>query len=113
MDSAKSTATVENINAAVFSEKLKNDPSAVLIDVRTEGEFNMGHIPTALLVDIMSPDFIQEINKMDKSKNYYLYCRSGNRSYHAGMAMIRMGFGTVFNLEDGILEWYEPLEKGA
>lgn len=103
---------VENLDSVNFSEKMKNDPEAVLIDVRTQGEFAMGHIPNSKLIDIMSPTFFQEIEQLDKSKNYYLYCRSGNRSYHAGMAMIRMGFQNVYNLADGILDWYEPLVKG-
>lgn len=103
---------VANIDSADFSEKIKNDSNAVLLDVRTSGEFAAGHIPGSKLIDIMSPAFLQEIEQLDKTKNYYVYCRSGNRSYHAGMAMLRMGFQTVYNLQNGILDWYEPLEKG-
>lgn len=106
------SSKVLNVDSITFSEKLKNDPDAVLIDVRTHNEFIAGHIPNSKLIDIMNPLFLQEIEKLDKTKNYYLYCRSGNRSYHAGMAMIRMGFNTVYNLQSGILDWYEPLEQG-
>lgn len=103
---------VININSEMFSEKVKTDPDAVLIDVRTGNEFVLGHIPNSKLIDIMSPSFLEEIEQLDKTKNYYLYCRSGNRSYHAGLAMIRIGFKAVFNLQNGILDWYEPLEQG-
>jgi rhodanese-related sulfurtransferase len=103
---------VMNIDSITFSEKMKNDPDAILLDVRTKGEYEMGHIPNSKLIDIMSPDFLNDIEQLDKSKNYYVYCRSGNRSYHAGMAMLRIGFQTVYNLADGILDWYEPLEQG-
>lgn len=106
------SAKVENLDSAAFSEKMKKDPDAVLLDVRTQGEFALGHIPNSKLIDIMSPTFLKEIEQLDKSKNYYVYCRSGNRSYHAGMAMVRIGFQTVYNLADGILDWYEPLEQG-
>ncbi len=106
------SVNVANINSADFSEKIKNDPDAVLIDVRTQGEYISGHIPNSKLIDLMNPQFLQEIEKLDKTKNYYVYCRSGNRSYHAGLAMLRMGFQTVYNLQNGILDWYEPLDKG-
>lgn len=105
------SSKVLNLDSITFSEKLKNDPDAVLIDVRTQSEFISGHIPNSKLIDIMNPLFLQEIEKLDKTKNYYLYCRSGNRSYHAGMAMIRMGFHTVYNLQSGILDWHEKLEQ--
>lgn len=103
---------VMNINSETFSDKLKKDPDAVLLDVRTGNEYAHGHIPNSKLIDIMSPAFLEEIEKLDKTKNYYIYCRSGNRSYHAGAAMLKLGFRTVFNLEDGILKWNEPLEQG-
>ncbi len=109
---ANINSKVLNLDSSTFSEKLKNDPDAVLIDVRTKGEFLSGHIPNSKLIDLMNPLFLQEIEKLDKTKNYYLYCRSGNRSYHAGMAMLRMGFNKVYNLQSGILEWYEQLEQG-
>lgn len=103
---------VINLNSVSFSEKFKSDENAVLVDVRTPSEFQQGHIPNSLLIDIYSPTFADEILKMDKTKNYYLYCRSGNRSFHAGRFMLSQGFNTVYNLVNGILDWYEPLEKG-
>lgn len=106
------SAKVLNLDSTTFSEKMKNDPEGVLLDVRTQGEYITGHIPNSKLIDIMSPAFLQEIEQLEKSKNYYIYCRSGNRSYHAGMAMLRMGFQTVYNLQSGILDWYETLEQG-
>ncbi|MBS4035566.1 MAG: rhodanese-like domain-containing protein [Ignavibacterium sp.] len=101
-----------NVDSLTFSDKFKNDSNSVILDVRTKGEYAEGHIPGSKLIDIMSPAFLQEIEELDKSKNYYVYCRSGNRSYHAGMAMLRVGFQTVYNLQSGILDWYEPLEQG-
>lgn len=112
LDDFNPSLKVMNIDSKTFSEKLKNDPNAVLLDVRTSGEFANGHIPDSLLIDIMSPAFLQEIEQLDKSKNYYVYCRSGNRSFHAGIAMLRTGFRSVYNLQNGILDWYEPLEQG-
>ncbi len=97
--------TVVNLNAAEFEQRLIADSNAVLIDVRTPIEHNTARIPNSLLIDIYNPSFLQELDKLDRRKNYYLYCRSGNRSYIAGMQMKKMGFGRVFNLQPGIIGW--------
>lgn len=103
--------TVVNLDSESFSNKFKNDPNSILLDVRTKQEFDDGHIPNSILIDIYSPAFPEKIKELDKEKNYYIYCRSGNRSYHAGVFMLQQGFKTVYNLADGILDWNEPLER--
>ncbi|MBK7630112.1 MAG: rhodanese-like domain-containing protein [Ignavibacteriales bacterium] len=102
---------VINLSAPDFSDKIINDNSAVIIDVRTPQEFNDGHIPNSLLIDIYNPTFSEKITKLDKEKKYYIYCRSGNRSYYAGVFMLEQGFTNVHHLEEGILSWTEKLEK--
>ena len=94
-----------------FSQKLNEDTNAILIDVRTIGEYNDGHIPNSILMNIYEPTFFDDIQKLDRDKNYYLYCRSGSRSYHAGQLMMKQGFKNVYNLGSGILDWEESLEK--
>lgn len=101
---------LQNLNAMEFSSKILSDENAVVIDVRTKQEFDSGHIPNALLYDIYNPQFPNKIVELDKSKTYYLYCRSGNRSYHAGVFMLSEGFNSVSHLEDGIISWKEKLE---
>ena len=105
------TNSVINLDSESFSEKFKSDSQGVLLDVRTSQEFSAGHIPDSKLIDIYLPTFAEKISELDKEKNYYVYCRSGNRSYHAGVFMLQQGFTTVYNLADGILDWHEPLER--
>lgn len=100
-----------NLSASEFSKKIRSDNSAVIIDVRTPQEFGDGHVPKSILIDIYSPTFQSKILELDKSKNYYIYCRSGNRSYHAGVFMLSEGFKSVQHLEEGIISWPEKLEK--
>jgi len=100
-----------NLSSMEFSQKIQSDDSLVIIDVRTPQEYNEGHIPNALLIDIYSPSFPTKISELDKSKDYYIYCRSGNRSLHAGMFMLSQGFTSVQHLEDGIISWTEKLER--
>ena len=95
----------DNINAAVFEREMENNPDAVLLDVRTPAEFDSGHLPNAVNVDINDPAFMSEIENLDKSKHYLVYCRSGARSYNACNIMTNNGFGKVANMMGGIISW--------
>ncbi len=101
---------VENLDSKTFEKKLEEDKDAVLLDVRTPMENQMVRIPDSVLIDINSPTFSKEIEKLDKSKSYYVYCRSGNRSFHAGNYMLKNGFEKVYNLEPGIIGWHGKKE---
>jgi len=102
--------SVENLDSKTFEKKFAKDKDAILLDVRTPMENQMVRIPNSVLIDINSPIFMQEIEKLDKSKNYYVYCRSGNRSFHAGNFMLQAGFQKVYNLEPGIIGWHGEKE---
>ena len=89
-----------------WAEKLKNDSNSFLLDVRTPEEVEDGYIPGATNIDIyLGPEFLTEIEKLDKSKNYYVYCRSGARSGQACAIMNDAGFETTYNLEGGFMNW--------
>ena len=96
---------VENLDTETFKKKLTEDNSAVLLDVRTPMEHQIVRIPNSILIDINNPMFMQEIEKLDRNKSYYVYCRSGNRSFHAGNYMLQVGFEKVYNLKPGIIGW--------
>ncbi len=95
---------VNNLSVADFATKI-SDTSVVLMDVRTPGEFASGHIAGATNLDFESGVFDQEIQKLDKSKVYAVYCRSGNRSGQATAIMAKDGFKAIFNLDGGIINW--------
>lgn len=69
----------------------------VIIDVRTPGEFAGGHLEGALNIDVQSPDFAAQVSQLDPSKDYFIYCRSGNRSGQAISQMSNMGFTSMIN----------------
>jgi len=86
--------------------QLREDDNCVILDVRTMEELEDGIIGDALHHDIYNPQaFMQALQGLDKSKNYYVYCRSGNRSGQACAIMNSLGFANAFNLKGGILEW--------
>ena len=91
--------------------QLEADENAVILDVRTEDECDEGIIPNAINIDIhKGQDFISEIEKLDKSKNYYVYCRSGARSGKACQIMNELGFENAYNLIGGMLDWEGEVE---
>lgn len=89
-----------------WTEQLNADGNAFILDVRTPEEVEDGFIPDSSNIDIyLGQEFINEIEKLDKSKNYYVYCRSGNRSAQACTIMNSLGFENAHNLEGGFNEW--------
>lgn len=68
---------------------------AAVIDVRTAEETSSGYLEGALLIDINGGQFDSEVAKLDKSANYVVYCRSGNRAGQAVEKMKAAGFTGV------------------
>lgn len=97
---------MEELTQEEWLSQLENDDNAVILDVRTDAEVADGIIPNAIHIDIYKgQDFIEEVDALDKSKNYYIYCRSGNRSGKACQIMEELGFENTYNLLGGMLEW--------
>jgi rhodanese-related sulfurtransferase len=94
-----------------WAEKLKVDSNAVILDVRTEDEWEEGFIPGAILNDIYKGQgFIYRLDELDKSKNYYVYCKAGGRSAQACNIMNQMGFENTYNLVGGFNNWQGEVE---
>lgn len=97
---------VEDITQEEWQKGIVDDSDAIILDVRTEEEVEEGHIPNMVNIDIrMGQEFLDELEKLDKSKKYYVYCRSGGRSAQACTLMSRMGFEKTYNLLGGFMEW--------
>lgn len=97
---------MKNISSAEWRSLLSQDNNAVVLDVRTPGECAQGILPNAKQLNVMDPmGFDKGLKNLDKSKNYYVYCRSGGRSGQACALMAREGFGTLYNLAGGIMSW--------
>ena len=75
-----------------------NKGEALLLDVRTPGEYHFGHVKGALNIDVMAHDFSQKAEKLSRDKNVYLYCRSGGRSGNATSILKEMGFEKATNI---------------
>ena len=81
------------------------NPDFIIIDVRTNHEYEEVHIPGAVNIDMNSGDFRKEIDHLDRRKIYLLYCRVGFRSNQVWETMNDMGFRNVAHISGGITAW--------
>lgn len=95
-----------------WKEQLSNDANAFILDVRTPEEVEEGYIPDMTNIDIhLGQGFLDELEKLDKSKSYYVYCRSGARSAQACAIMNSVGIENTYNLEGGFMNWEGEVAK--
>ena len=80
------------------------DSGSQVIDVRTDVEFEAGHIPGARHIALA--DVQRESSALDKEKPVLLYCRSGNRSGPAADAFAASGWD-AHSIEGGLIAWSE------
>jgi len=100
----------DNLN--ISPNKLKeiineNNPINILIDVRTLEEVNDSKIPNSINIDYYNESFESSLDSLDKNFNYFIYCRSGNRSMKTVNILKSKGFESAFNLQGGIIAWKE------
>lgn len=110
--SPKKQTTMNELLPNDWVELQTQTSGSIILDVRTEEEFESGYIAGAKNLDIRGgADFISSIEELDKTKAYFVYCRSGTRSGQACQLMEKMGFEQVYNLEGGVLAWEGDLEE--
>jgi len=94
----------KNVGVAEF-EKLRADKKNIVLDVRTQKEFQAGHIPGAVNIDVNAPDFPEKIAGLEKNKTYLVHCAAGVRSAKACDKMSHLAFPMLYNLEGGFKAW--------
>ena len=101
-----SQAQYQAVNAENAKKLIENlDP--LILDVRTQYEYDMGHLKNTQLlpVQIIQKNFTNLIQYKDKP--ILIYCASGNRSTVASKVLIDNGFQRIYNMRYGIKEWYQ------
>ena len=71
---------------------------AYLVDVRTPEEYDKQHLKYAQNINIRSADFGEQLKKLSKDKQVYLYCHSGNRSGRATDSLQTLGYIHSYNI---------------
>lgn len=102
-------SSVSKTSVITYNDALKliNDNNATIIDVRTESEYNEGHIEDAILLTLDTINESTAKNKI-KNKDFYVivYCKSGGRSNQAQELLTSLGYTNVYNL-GSISNWEE------
>lgn len=91
--------------AAEMIKQASEKAPIVILDVRTKGEFNSGHLNNAINIDVKSSSFKEKVSKLEKDKTYLVYCRSGKRSKMAQNIMKELRFKKVVNMLGGFMAW--------
>ncbi len=94
----------KKVDPVEFSEVIAQ-PGVIILDVRTPEEFNAGHIPNAININVADSNFSSEVSKLDKNATVAVYCRSANRSAVATNEMADLGFTDMYDMQGGIIDW--------
>ena len=95
---------VPQIDASDVKNALDEQKEIILLDVRTPEEYAQGHIQKSVLMPLNT--LHKNVTSLtDKSKQLYVYCRSGSRSVQAVRILQQLGYTNVTNMKGGILSW--------
>ncbi|PIF02785.1 MAG: hypothetical protein CR965_00020 [Paludibacter sp.] len=110
-----SNQPLQKITSVEAQKLLEKDASIVVIDVRTPGEFNAGHVASAKNINISDRNFQKNITQLkDDNTTYMVYCRTKNRSGVAVKFMLQQGFKNLYQITDGFAGWSRnqlPIKK--
>lgn len=97
---------LKTISPGEFKRVLGDDrEEVILIDLRTQMEYESGKIGEAMMLDFYADDFTVQLQKMNPEETYLIYCNSGNRSGETLEYMKSFGFKEVYDLDGGIQAW--------
>ena len=95
----------ELVSYDIYKNKISTK-DALVFDVRTTEEFNLGHIKGSINIDFYDEKlFVDFFEKVNKTKPIYIYCRSGNRSKKSSEILKKIGFVKVYDLLGGYKKW--------
>ena len=100
----KTSNTFEQITADEAKAIMDSEESYVILDVRTKGEYDSGHIEGAILIPDYEIGTKAESVLSDKDELILVYCRSGNRSKNAASELAALGYTNVKEF-GGIIGW--------
>lgn len=104
---ASSTGRYDSNDALALIGQNVGNKNFVILDVRTPEERSERCLENSISADYNAMSFASELEKLDRTNTYLVYCRSGRRSTESKKIMQSMGFENVYNLDGGINGWIE------
>ena len=102
-------AVYVNITAEEAKEIMDTEEGYIILDVRTQEEYDEGHIPGAILIPHTEIEARAEEVLTDKDQLILVYCRSGRRSKIAAEALLELGYTNIKEF-GGIIDWPYEVE---
>ncbi len=102
-------AVYMNITAEEAKQIMDNEEGYIILDVRTQEEYDQGHIPGAILISHEEIAEKAEDVLPDKDQLILVYCRSGRRSKIAAEALVELGYTNIKEF-GGIIDWPYEVE---
>ena len=104
------SATYEQISGAEVKALMDSESGYIIIDARTQEEYDQGHIPGAIMIPEYEIADRAEKELPDKDRLILVYCRSGRRSKIAAEELVKLGYTNVKEF-GGIIDWEYEIVK--
>ena len=104
------SATYDQISGAEAKALMDSESGYIIIDARTQSEYDEGHIPGAILIPEYEIADRAEKELPDKNQLILVYCRSGRRSKIAAEDLVKLGYTNIKEF-GGIIDWEYEIEK--
>ena len=104
------SATYDQISGAEAEALMDSESGYIIIDARTQEEYDEGHIPGAIMIPEYEIADRAEKELPDKDQLILVYCRSGRRSKIAAEALVKLGYTNVKEF-GGIIDWEYEIVK--
>ena len=104
------SVTYEQISGAEAKALMDSESGYIIIDARTQEEYDAGHIPGAILIPEYEIADRAEKELPDKDQLILVYCRSGRRSKIAAEELVKLGYTNVKEF-GGIIDWEYEIVK--
>lgn len=102
-------AVYMNISAEEAKQIMDTEEGYIILDVRTQEEYDEGHIPGAILIPNTEIEARAEEVLTDKDQLILVYCRSGRRSKLAAEILVELGYTNIREF-GGIIDWPYEVE---
>ena len=102
-------AVYMNITVEEAKQIMDSEEGYIILDVRTQEEYDQGHIPGAIVISHEEIAEKAEQVLMDKNQLILVYCRSGRRSKIAADALVELGYTNIMEF-GGIIDWPYEVE---
>ena len=102
-------AVYMNITAEETKQIMDTEEGYIILDVRTQEEYDEGHIPGAIVISHEEIEEKAEDVLTDKDQLILVYCRSGRRSKIAAEALVELGYTNIKEF-GGIIDWPYEVE---